>query len=156
MYEECMRASSTHPASLNDNPGLGITGNFQISQNKHQKKYNKPEKHTGLNTILNSLLHIDRTSQNRKKTLASFVRHDKQIPCLTLLSLLIGWINSCFLWEVQAQQLPTPFCCSRTLTTVSTAPSGFGCDAPEQNTTSFQKETYFLVGSLFEHLWSTV
>lgn len=67
--QECMRASSTHPASLNDSPGLGITGNFQISQNKCQKKYNKPEKHMGLNTMLNPLLHTDRMSQNRKKDL---------------------------------------------------------------------------------------
>lgn len=38
-----VRASSTHPASLNDNLGLEITGNFHISQNKHQKKYNNPD-----------------------------------------------------------------------------------------------------------------
>ena len=38
-----VRASSMHPASLNDNPGLDTRGNFQLSQNKHQKKYHNTD-----------------------------------------------------------------------------------------------------------------
>lgn len=55
-----VRASSMHPASLNDNPGLAMMGNFQISQNKHQKKYNNPDEAKEYNAILNSLLHTEK------------------------------------------------------------------------------------------------